>query len=223
MKDIFLLDMDDTLFDFRRTEQINLRDTLALFGIPADAEVWKSFHEINALLWQEFERGEITKPQIKLKRFERLFAKYGYSADIAAVSEKYVNNFNEICIPFDGAREFLSALSELGRIYAVTNGNTDCQKRHIADAGFLPLFDGMFISDEIGFAKPSKQFAEYVKTHIPGFECRRAVWVGDSLTSDKACAVVAGVDFILYAPNGVPCGYTGVSAKDYNQLLKLIK
>lgn len=217
------MDMDDTLFDFQRTEQINLTDTLAHFGISADREVWLRFHEINKLLWQEFERGLITKTQIKIGRFKRLFEEYGYSADIDAVSEMYVNNFKEICIPFDGADEFLHILSQLGRIYIVTNGNTDCQKRHIADAGFLPLIDDMFISDEIGFAKPSAEFAEHVKTHIEDFECGRAVWIGDSLTSDKACAEVAGVDFILYAPNGTPSGYEGISAKDYNQLSELIK
>ena len=223
MKDIFLLDMDDTLFDFRRTEQINLTDTLAKFGISASKEILHQFHEINKLLWQKFERGEITKAEIMPGRFEQLFEEYGYSADAEAVSESYIKNFEEICIPFNGAGGFLNKLAEIGRIYIVTNGNTSIQKRHIADAGFEPLIEKMFISDEIGFAKPSVEFAEHVKAHIEGFDCKRAVWIGDSLTSDKGCAEAAGVDFILYAPDGVPKGYAGVCAKDYNQILELIK
>ena len=222
MKDIFLLDMDDTLFDFRRTEEINLTDTLGKFGIVADREVYLRFHEINRELWQEFERGNISKEQIKLGRFERLFAEYGYSADIAAVSEKYFENFKEICIPIVGADAFLKRLSTLGRIYLVTNGNAEIQKRHIADAGFYPFIEKTFISDEIGFAKPSKEFAEHLKTNIEGFESGRAVWIGDSLTSDKTCAEIAGVDFILYAPDGAPQVYKGLSAKDYDGILKII-
>lgn len=223
MKDIFLLDMDDTLFDFGRTEQINFNDTLAKFGISVGREVWLKFHEINRLLWEKFERGEITKAEIMPGRFEQLFEEYGYSADAEAVSQSYVKNFEEICIPFDGAYEFLRKLKELGRIYIVTNGNTSIQKRHIADAGFKPLIDGMFISDEIGFAKPSVEFADYVKSHIKDFDCGRAVWIGDSLTSDKRCAEVAGVDFILFSLHGLPEGYDGVSAKDYDEILKIIK
>lgn len=139
MKDIFLLDMDDTLFDFKRTEKINLAASLARFGIVADENAWQRFHEINLKLWQQFEVGEVTKEQIKVLRFERLFAEFGFSADVDGVARYYVNNFNNICIPFDGAGEFVRRLAQLGGIYVVTNGNTDCQKRHIEDAGFLPL------------------------------------------------------------------------------------
>ena len=215
--------MDDTLFDFKRTERINLTETLARFGIDADERVWHRFHEINLKLWQQFELGEVTKEQIKRLRFERLFVEFGFSADVEKVSPYYVNNFNNICIPFDGADGFMRRLSQLGRIYVVTNGNTDCQKRHVTDAGFLPLISKMFISDEIGSAKPSAEFADFVMAHIDGFERERAVWIGDSLTSDKKCAEVAGVDFILYSPSGAPSGYGGAVAKNYGEVLELIK
>lgn len=223
MKNIFLLDMDDTLFDFRCTEQINLTDTLAKFGIAVNRQVWHRFHQINQQLWQAFECGGITKEQIKIKRFEQLFDEFGYSADIAAVSEAYFENFKEICIPFEGAKSFLHELSQLGRIFIVTNGNTIIQKRHISDAGFIPFIEDIFISDDIKFAKPSVEFAEYVKLHIAGFKIEDAVWIGDSLTSDKECAELADVDFILYAPDGAPSSYHGATAKDYNEILELIK
>ncbi|MDE7454188.1 MAG: HAD-IA family hydrolase [Clostridia bacterium] len=223
MKNIFLLDMDDTLFDFKRTEQLNLTETLARFGIASDRQVWLRFHEINRKLWQAYERGEITKERIRLGRFEQLFEEYGYSGKIADVSEAYFENFKEICIPFEGAEKFLRKLSESGRVYIVTNGNTAIQKRHLSDAGFSPFIEDTFISDEIKFAKPSAEFAEYVKSHIAGFESGRAVWIGDSLTSDKECADLAAVDFILYAPDGAPSSYSGVTAKNYDEILEIIE
>lgn len=222
-KDIFLIDMDDTLFDFCRTEELNLTSTLAQFGITADRSVWRRFHEINQSLWQEFEKEKITKEQIRTNRFKRLFSEYGFSADTAAVSKIYFENFKEICLPFDGAGDLIKTLRLKGRIYLVTNGNTECQKRHIEDAGFLPLIDGVFISDEIGSAKPSIGFFEYVAAHICGFERQRAVWIGDSLSSDMQCAKLAGIDFILFAPNGAPEGYNGASAKNYGEILKLLQ
>lgn len=221
-KDIFLIDMDDTLYDFVRTEQINFISTLARFGVEADLNAWQRFHEINQNLWREFEQGKITKDKIKLGRFERLFEEYGFSADVAVVAKAYVKNFEEICIPFDGAENFLKTLKLYGRIYFVTNGNTEIQKRHIQDAGFLPLIDGAFISDEIGFAKPSAEFNDHVAAHISGFERQRAVWIGDSLSSDMQCAKLADIDFILFAPHGAPEGYEGISAKNYGEILELL-
>lgn len=214
--------MDDTLFDFGRTEQLNLTTTLARFGITIDSRVWLRFHQINLQLWQAYERGEITKEQIKTKRFDRLFDEYGYSGNIAEIAEAYFESFKDICFPFEGAEEFLRELSRSGRVYIVTNGSTVIQKRHIADAGFSPFIKGIFISDEIKFAKPSAGFAEYVKSHIPEFDGKRAVWIGDSLTSDKECAELAGVDFILYAPDGAPDGYHDVTAKNYSEIIGII-
>lgn len=214
--------MDDTLFDFRRTEEINFKKTLEKFGISASEQAFFRFREINIGLWQMFELGEITKEQIKLRRFKRLFEEFGYEADVSAVAREYVKNFKEICIPFDGADGFLKELKKAGRIYIVTNGNTDIQNRHLADAGFLPFIEKTFISDEIGFAKPSKEFAEHLKANIERFESGRAVWIGDSLTSDKACAEVAGVDFILFAPHGATQGYKGLIARNYGEAMKIL-
>ena len=221
-KDIFLLDMDDTLFDFQKTEQLNFTSTLARFGIDADMNAWQRFHEINKLLWQEFEQGKITKEQIKRERFAKLFEECGVLTDTAAVAKAYVKNFEEICIPFDGAKDFLTTLKQHGRVYFVTNGNTEIQKRHIQDAGFLTLIDGAFISDEIGFAKPSQGFNDYVAAHISGFEPSRAIWIGDSLSSDMQCARLADIDFILFAPHGAPEGYNGILAKNYGEILELL-
>lgn len=222
MKNIFLVDMDDTLFDFGRTEQINLTNTLARFGIVIDSRGRLRFHMINQQLWEAYERGEITKEQIKTRRFERLFDEYGYSGNIAAISDAYFESFKDICFPFEGAEDFLRELSQRGRIYIVTNGSTVIQKRHISDSGFSRFIEDIFISDEINFAKPSAGFANYVKSHIPEFDSRYAVWIGDSLTSDKQCAELAAVDFILYAPDGAPDGYHDATAKDYNEVLEII-
>lgn len=221
-KDIFLLDMDDTLFDFLKTEQINFISTLAQFGIEASLDAWQRYHEINKGLWQEFEQGKIDKAQIKLQRFKRLFEEYGFVADVSAVAKAFVKNFEEICIPFNGAKDFLKTLKAHGRVYFVTNGNTEIQKRHIADAGFLPLIDGAFISDEIGYAKPSAGFNEYVASHIENFDRQRAVWIGDSLSSDMQCAKLAGIDFILFIPRGTSEKYDGLSATNYDEILKFL-
>ncbi len=223
MKDIFLLDMDETLLDFTRAERENFFATLARFCVPADEPLLARFHEINDGLWKMLERGEIAREKLVVERFRLLFEERGICCDAAAVAAYYYENFAEICFPFEGAAAFAETLARRGRVFIVTNGGAAIQRRHIADGGFAGALSGVFISEEMGCAKPSREYADFVKAHIPNFSDARAVWVGDSLTSDMACARVAGVDFILFSPRGAPKSYRGICCKTYAEILKTVQ
>lgn len=220
-KEIFLLDLDDTLLDFKRTERKNLTETLKKYGIDVDEGLRKRYHDINEGLWKALERGEIKREEVKIKRFEILFEEYGLCADARAVSHSYFENFKNICIPFDGVYEFLKKLINVGKVYIVTNGGAAIQHRHVEDGGLSPYITDIFISEEIGHDKPSYEYAEHVAAHIKGFESEKAVWLGDSLTSDRLCAERLGVDFILFSPHGLR-DYTGAEAVNYTDVLRLM-
>ena len=222
MKDIFLLDLDDTLLDFARAERVNLTRALSDFGIFADENRLARFHEINDALWKALERGETTRERILVERFEIFLREYGQSADARAVAENYFNGFPDVCFPFDGAVEFLKELTNRGRVYIVTNGSKNIQVKHIEDAGFAPFVSGAFISEDVGYNKPDVRFTDFVEAHIKDYARERAVLMGDSLTSDKLCAERRGIDFVLFAPRGVPEGYQGAAAQNYEQALKLL-
>ncbi len=222
MKDIFLLDLDETLFDFPRAERENLRRSLQLYGAPFDGHVCARFHAINDGLWKLLERGGITRSELTVRRFELLFGELGIAASAADVAREYYDGFPEICYPYEGAAEFLKRLSGRGRLYAVTNGGTKIQRRHLELTGFDAYFSGAFISEELGADKPSREFAAYVAEHIPAFSRERAVWLGDSMTSDMLCAERLGVDFVLFARGGAPEGYAGKAAADYGEALSLL-
>ena len=65
-----------------------------------------------------------------------------------------------------------------------TNGAAAVQRRRLADAGILPYFRNIFISEEVGFHKPSPAFFRACFAAIPGFDPASALMVGDSLTAD---------------------------------------
>lgn len=220
-KEIFLLDMDETLFDFSQAEKINFLQTAEKFGFEASPAVFERFKQINVGLWQSFERGEITKDEIITGRFERLFGEFGIGANVLSAAYHYLDNFKNICIPYDGAVEFTAWLAERGRVYIVTNGNAECQRRHLKDGGLSPYITGVFISDELGCCKPTAEFARAVEDGIEGFEREKAVWIGDSVTSDKKCAEVAGVEFVLFAHNP-PKDYSGLYATNYGDLKNIL-
>ena len=221
MKNLFLLDMDETLLDFRRTERENFFATFSDFGIPVSDEVFARFHEINDGLWNALERGEVARGEILTKRFELLFEEYRIAAPVETVAQAFFRNYEHICHPYDGAAEFLRTLSSRGKVWIVTNGAAVIQKRHIADAGFAPYLSGVFISEEVGYNKPDVRFARCVEAGIADYKRENAVWLGDSLTSDCTCAERAGIDFVLYAPAGAPEGYAGDAARDYAEALRL--
>lgn len=222
MKNIYLLDMDETLLDFSRLEREDVKRVLKEYGCERIEEGAKRFHEINAALWLRLERGEIKRQEILTKRFELLFEEFGIVGDVKSAAYDYFDYLGKHCYPYDGAVEFLKELSRTGRVYIVTNGATDVQRRHIADAGFAPYLTDVFISDDVGHSKPSAEHANYVAAHIPAFVRENAVYMGDSLTSDMLCAERMGVDFVLYQKVAPP-DYAGRIAKNYGEALDLFR
>ncbi len=221
MKDIFLLDVDDTLLDFAKGERAQIASTLAHFGIAPTPRMAQRFHEINDGLWKRLERGELTRERLLTLRFELFFEEFGLRGDAAAFNALYFEGLSSRAYLIDGAAAFLRTLRQRGRLFTVTNGSAYIQRRRTALAGIDGFFEEMFISETVGCNKPSPAYAAYVASHIEGFSRERAVWMGDSLTSDRLCAAAMGVDFILFGRER-PAGYDGLFADGYPAALGLI-
>lgn len=217
MKNIFLVDIDDTVFDFRGC--VNLILQRAGF----DGAVVSRFHEINDMLWRQLERGELTRARLTVLRFEMLFEEFSIGRDAETFAEEFFRSLGNTLVYFDGAFEFLEALARRGKVFAVTNGSKEIQHKKLAHPRIKGVLSGAFISEEVGFQKPAAQFADYVEAHIEGYERARAVWIGDSLTSDMKCAISREIDFILFAPYGAPEHYAGRCAKTYGEVLEMIE
>ncbi|MCI6734719.1 MAG: HAD hydrolase-like protein, partial [Clostridiales bacterium] len=56
----------------------------------------------------------------------------------------------------------------------------------------------------IGFKKPSKEYFDYVATHIPNFEKEKSLIVGDSIVSDIALGINNSVATCHFNPNNLP-------------------
>ena len=76
--------------------------------------------------------------------------------------------------------------------------DTFAQESRIARSGLAHLFDGVFISEQLGCRKPEKVFFDRVFSII-GDELRsRAILVGDSLSSDMQGGRNAGIATCYY-------------------------
>ena len=99
----------------------------------------------------------------------------------------------------ENAPKALEFLKKRAKIFALTNGVERIQKKRLSAAGILKFFDGFFISEQIGFRKPEKEFFDYVAAHIDGFDKSKALMVGDSVTTDLP-AVRYGIKTCLVLP-----------------------
>ena len=101
------------------------------------------------------------------------------------------------------AVEILEYLKARGyRLYIASNGVIDTQYSRLESAGIGPFFDGIFISEEIGFHKPQKAYFDACFARIPDFAREEAVLIGDSLSSDIRGAKNAGIASIWLNRNG---------------------
>lgn len=211
--DFILMDADETLLDFRKSEQAAFRNTFLNYGLTPDEEALRIYSRINHGLWEAFERGEIAKEDILRRRFRETLQVLGISGEFPGLEDYYQNALSEGSYRIEGAEEVCSRLSEACSLYLVTNGVASTQRRRMKESGLECYFEEMFISEEVGYQKPQTAFFEYVFARIPDFDRSRALIVGDSLTSDIAGGKNAGIATCWFCRNGIP--EDGAGKADY--------
>ena len=197
--DIVLLDADETIFDFKRAEAYSLKESMEEFGYVFTDERLKLYSEINLACWKAMERGELKSGRLTSLRFERFFEAMGERIpDCAAFHNSYIHNLAEAGFLIDGAVEFLKKLHEECKIYLATNGLTIAQRGRLRRSQIQPYIDDIFISEEIGFQKPTKEYFEYIFDKLGIVDKSRVIMVGDSLTSDMLGGRNAGITTCRY-------------------------
>ena len=201
MKYPVFLDLDDTILDFHRAEDVALRKTLTSLGLtPTDAMVAR-YSAINDACWKRLERGEMTRNEVLTKRFALFFDELGVSFDPEETWRRYEANIGEGGFLLEGARELLEELCETYDLYAVSNGTATIQDRRIANADIAHYFKAIFISQRVGYNKPDKRFFDCCFAELPPFDKARTAIIGDSLTSDIRGGKNAGIPTIWYNPH----------------------
>ena len=193
MIEFLFLDLDDTILDFHKAERIALSKTLRSFGIDPTEEVLGRYHVINKACWERLEKGELTRDQVVVRRYELLFEELGMDCDAAAVTELYTENLAIGHYFLPGAEEAVKALSKKYRLFLASNGTASVQAGRMTSAGLYPYFEKVYVSQEIGHNKPSIEYFEKCFAQIPDFDKSRAMMVGDSLTSDIQGGINAGI------------------------------
>lgn len=197
-----LFDADDTLFDFPKAEANALRWTLEQSNLPFRPEFFDIYSRCNQQTWKEFERGEVTSLELRVKRFRLFFDEAGLAGDPEAVSPLYLRNLALGADLLPGAEEVIRAMRERFHLALVTNGLKDVQRPRLERSSLRDSFERIFISEEIGAAKPSRDYFEAVFRGIGQPPKETVLLIGDSLTSDMRGGLDYNIDTCWYNPSG---------------------
>lgn len=196
------LDLDNTLLDFNKAEYFAARRLFIKYGLPYNDENIKEYSRINLSYWKRFESGEIAKNDIFENRFIDYCNMFGKKADTAQMAKDYFGFLSEGHFTIDGATEILDYLKSKGyKLYVTTNGIALTQYKRIRDSKLEPYFESVFISEEIGFQKPTKEYFEFILNRIPQKDKSKILIIGDSQSSDILGGINIGIDTCWYNPN----------------------
>ena len=200
-----LWDVDNTLLDFDYSMRNSLKQCFLTVGITDSDEMIKRYAEINDMYWKKLERGEVTKAQLLVGRFQDLLKEFHMEhIDYIKFKEEFQANLGTIYSYFDDSLTICKSLQLKYRQCIVTNGVAHTQRSKLGLSGFRDVMKELFISDEIGFNKPDKRFFEYCLEHIEEKDKEKILIVGDSLTSDIKGGNSVGIKTCWYNPTDKP-------------------
>lgn len=205
--DLVLFDVDDTLLDFGKAKTHALARVLGRHA-PADRheEMAARFQEINTRLWRELERGAVTKDEVLVGRFVRLFEEFSLPPVAEEANDLFLASLADEPFLLEGALALVEGLSGRIPLGVVSNGHGPTQRRRLARAGLARFFAFALISDEVGEAKPHPLIFRRALEEARLAPGARVLMIGDNLHADISGAHAAGFDTCWLGTGKLPEG-----------------
>ncbi len=198
--DVFLFDLDDTLFDFGETEKRAFFHSFQSSGFPNGLRDYRdSYNTISKLLWDDLEQGRISLTELKTERFKRLFIQHSLDMDAEVFAQTYLENLGKEVHLIDGVSEMISSLTDF-KLAILTNGFKDVQLARIGGSMLKNSFETIISSEETGYQKPQVEIFDYTFKKLQITDKSRVLMIGDSLSSDIQGGNNFGIDTCWYNP-----------------------
>jgi len=193
-----LIDIDNTLLDFHLSVKDTLERVFKQFSIDFKTEYVPAFLRINDGLWRRIEEGTLTREGLFEIRFNTVFRELGIERDGAPIETAFRKELFYSAFPVQGAKEMLEYLSNKYTLYAASNAIYNQQIHRLEKAGMLKFFKDVFVSERIGYQKPTKEYFDYCFLRMDGISIKEAVIIGDSLTTDIKGGLLYGLTTVWY-------------------------
>ena len=199
-----LFDLDDTLFDHRRSARAALQAVHSRHAADLDYAAFERHHGIYLEeMHVEVLAGRIGLDEARRERFRRVFLALGVTLDPAAVdavASAYRSGYMTSRRALDGAVSLLTALRPHARIAIVTNNLLEEQQDKLAYCGLAPLVDVLVASEDVGVSKPDPEIFRIALARA-GAVASEAVMVGDAWVNDIRGARSAGIRAVWFNPD----------------------
>lgn len=191
-----LFDLDNTLIDFTRSEELSLNTIHNnFFQEVVRFDSFKNhYHDVNKKLWAQVECGQLNTAFVKVERFRLLVALLKSQVDHEEVQSCYEASLVDHASWYFGVKETLTELKKQYRLGIVTNGLGYVQQAKFSTLGVHQLCECMIVSELIGHAKPGKEIFNIALKQL-GLLPQDVLMIGDSISSDYLGAINAGLDF----------------------------
>ena len=203
---LVLIDLDDTLFDYPKTEKTAFRNTFEELGFFVKSELSNDkkeeiyekikdrYKDVNLQLWKDLEKGVVDKDRLKVVRFEKIIEEFDLKYDPYEMSELYLKKLGEGIFPFEATEKLCEYLHSKYKVGIVTNGIKEVQHSRIENSAIAKYIDKIIISDEVGVNKPDKRIFEYAMNYFEIMDKSEVIMIGDSLGADIKGGQNAGID-----------------------------
>lgn len=220
-----LFDLDGTLFDYDKAESAAIRKTFQDHNVEYSPSYLLEYRKINKQIWLDYESGIITQTELKTERFCRLLKVLGIDADPEKFGISYLKNLSQGRYLLPGVIPVLELLSENNiKMYLITNGLKDVQRERLSGSEITRYFMDIFISEELGSAKPDNAIFDESFRRMGSPEKEEVLLIGDSLSSDIAGGCSYKIDTCWYNPNHLDnnSGHTPTyTIKDISELKQM--
>lgn len=203
---LVLIDLDDTLFDYPKTEETAFRNTFEELGFFMESELGNAkkeeiyekikdrYKDVNLQLWKDLEKGAVDKDRLKVVRFEKIIEEFDLKYNPYEMSELYLKKLGEGIFPFEATEKLCEYLHSKYKVGIITNGIKEVQHSRIENSAISKYIDKIIISDEVGVNKPDKRIFEYAINYFEIMDKSEVIMIGDSLGADIKGGQNAGID-----------------------------
>jgi HAD superfamily hydrolase (TIGR01549 family) len=196
---ILLFDLDDTLVSFDQHSAPAWRQVCEAAAPKTGwsaSELYREIHRVGELYWSDPERhrlGRLDLDNTRRRLVRQAFTNLGVDTALAnQVTDTFIALREERMDVFPGAKDTLVALARTRRLALITNGESHKQRAKIDRFALGPLFERIFIEEEIGFGKPDPRAYGHVLAELA--VAPDACWmIGDNLSWDVAGAQALGI------------------------------
>lgn len=223
-----IFDLDDTIWDYQRNSNETLNELHLSFNINqhgVNSDSFKNtFREVNNQLWEDFDKGVISRDVIRKQRFPKIFDKL--SLDLNGVAMQMQDSFMQICSAkpslVAGAQKVLDRFKSKYDFHILSNGFDEIQFLKLKAAGVEHYFDKVITSGRAGFRKPEPEIFEFTLNEI-GAKPEECVMIGDNPLSDIEGAHRYGIDQVYYNVHNKECAISPTyTIYDFNELVHIL-